>query len=179
MKGIVFTEFLEMVEEKFGIEMIDAILDESALSSEGVYTAVGTYDFSEMVVLLTNLSEKTSIPIDDLLHEYGRYFFATLEQGHKDIFNYYKDAFAFLSSIETHIHVHVRKIYPDAELPYFDVKQHDESKLVLAYHSERAMANFGLGLIEKTIDYYNEPISVALEKLDDTGKKVLFTLIKE
>ena len=42
MKGIVFTEFLEMVESKFGIEMVNGLLDSSELASGGVYSAVGT-----------------------------------------------------------------------------------------------------------------------------------------
>jgi len=46
MKGIVFTEFLELVENKFGLEMLDAIIEASNLESEGVYTRIGTYNFS-------------------------------------------------------------------------------------------------------------------------------------
>ena len=29
MKGIVFTEFLDLVEERFGLEMVDAIISQS------------------------------------------------------------------------------------------------------------------------------------------------------
>ena len=35
MKGIVFTEFLEMVEEKYGYEVVDQIIEESKLPSGG------------------------------------------------------------------------------------------------------------------------------------------------
>ena len=41
MKGMVFIEFLELVEEKFGLEMVDNIIEQSNLESEGVYTLVG------------------------------------------------------------------------------------------------------------------------------------------
>ena len=43
MKGIVFTEFLEMVEDKFSADMVDDIIDDCDLASGGAYTAVGTY----------------------------------------------------------------------------------------------------------------------------------------
>ena len=117
MKGIVFTEFLEMVEQKFGLETVDKIIENSELKSRGVYTSIGTYDFGEMSSLITNLSAETDIDIPTLIHVYGLYFFDTLAKGHPDIFNYYKTAFNLLAGIEKHIHVHVRKIYPDAELP--------------------------------------------------------------
>ena len=54
MKGLVFTEFLEMVESKFGLEVVDNIIEHSELPSGGVYTSVGTYDFNEMLSLITN-----------------------------------------------------------------------------------------------------------------------------
>jgi hypothetical protein len=78
MKGIVFTEFLDLVETKFGLEMVDTILNESELPSNGVYTAVGTYSFTEMVSLLTNLSKETGLVIDDLLLVYGEHFFTVV-----------------------------------------------------------------------------------------------------
>lgn len=44
MKGVVFTEFIEMVEGRFGLAMVDRIIEAAQLPSSGVYTAVGTYD---------------------------------------------------------------------------------------------------------------------------------------
>ena len=52
MKGIVFTEFLDLVEDKFGLEMVDKIIQSSDLESGGIYTSVGTYKFSEMLQLV-------------------------------------------------------------------------------------------------------------------------------
>ena len=55
MKGIIFTEFLELVEEKFGLGMVDKIISQSELNSGGAYTSVGTYEFSEMLQLNSHL----------------------------------------------------------------------------------------------------------------------------
>ena len=79
MKGIVFTEFLDLVEEKFGLEMVDTIISSSDLASKGAYTSVGTYSFSEMLQLLQHLSEKTGLSIDTLLLVYGEHFFGVIE----------------------------------------------------------------------------------------------------
>jgi len=43
MKGIVFAEFLDLVEDKFSIEMAERIIDECDLPSKGAYTTIGTY----------------------------------------------------------------------------------------------------------------------------------------
>ena len=40
MKGILFTEFLELTEEKYGLEIVQRIIDECDLKSDGIYTAI-------------------------------------------------------------------------------------------------------------------------------------------
>lgn len=121
MKGIVFTEFLELVEDKFGLEMVDDIITNSELKSEGVYTSVGTYSFSEMLQLLQNLSNNTNISIDNLLLIYGEHFFEVVKKSYPKFLLTYNDPIEMISSIENHIHVEVKKIYQDAELPTFEV----------------------------------------------------------
>ncbi|TYP96707.1 heme-NO-binding protein [Tenacibaculum adriaticum] len=178
MKGIVFTEFLEMVEATFGLETVDYIINESNLKSEGVYTSVGTYDFIEMVNLITNLSSKVNIPVDTLIYEYGKYFFGVLIKSHPKIFDVYNSPIDLLSSVESHIHVHVRKIYPEAELPTFEILEQTKDSIQMLYKSERAMYMFAQALIEKTFEHYHDMAKVSLEKLNEKGTKVKFTIEK-
>jgi len=178
MKGIVFTEFLELVEEKFGLEMVDHIISNSDLESNGIYTSVGTYSFSEMLQLLQHLSEKTDISIDNLLLVYAEHFFGVIEQSYPGLLATYKDPIEMISSIENHIHVEVRKIYPDAELPTFEVVEKTKDSLVMIYTSSRAMHHFGLGLMNKTFQHFNSTATIALEKIKEDGTEVKFIINK-
>ena len=178
MKGIVFTEFLELVEAKFGIEMVDKIVLQSELDSGGVYTSIGTYSFSEMLSLLKNLSSNTQISIDNLLLVYAEHFFSVIERSYPDMLAAYKDPIEMLSSIEHHIHVEVRKIYHDAELPTFEVLEKTENSLVMVYRSSRAMHHFGLGLMNKTFEHFNTTAEINLEKIKEDGTVVRFTIVK-
>ena len=178
MKGIVFTEFLELVEEKFGLEMVDNIITSSTLESEGVYTAVGTYSFSEMLQLLTHLSENTGISIDNLLLVYAEHFFSVIENSYPGLLATYKDPIEMISSIENHIHVEVRKIYPDAELPTFEVVEKTENSLIMIYTSSRAMHHFGLGLMNKTFAHFNATATIDLQKIKEDGTEVRFVIHK-
>lgn len=178
MKGIVFTEFLELVEEKFGLEMVDKIILNSQLESGGVYTSVGTYSFSEMLQLLKNLNKETGIEIDALLEVYAEHFFGVIESSYPSMLRSYKDPFDMLSSIESHIHVEVRKIYHDAELPTFEVVKKTENHLIMLYKSSRAMHHFGLGLMKKTFSYFGESATIELEKIQADGTEVKFSILK-
>ena len=179
MKGIVFTEFLELVEEKFGLEMVDHIISNSDLESNGIYTSVGTYSFSEMLQLLTHLSEKTGLSIDSLLLVYAEHFFGVIEESYPGLLATYKDPIEMLSSIENHIHVEVRKIYPDAELPTFEIVEKTENSLIMIYKSSRAMHHFGLGLMNKTFEHFNSSATIELEKIKADGTEVRFIVIKD
>jgi hypothetical protein len=178
MKGIVFTEFLDLVEEKFGIEMVDEIILNSILESEGAYTSIGAYNFSEMIQLLNLLSNKTGISIDNLLFIYGEHFFSVIEKSYPGLLAVYKDPIEMLSSIESHIHVEVIKIYPDAELPTFVVEEKSKNTLIMKYKSSRAMHHFGLGLMNKTFEYFNTSAEIIVEKIKEDGTEVRFIINK-
>ena len=178
MKGIVFTEFLDLVEEKFGLEMVDDIISQSKLESKGVYTSIGTYSFSELLQLLQNLKIQTGISIDNLLLIYGEHFFSVIETNYKDLLSSYNDPIEMLASIENHIHVEVRKIYNDAELPTFIIKEKTKKTLILIYKSSRSMHHFGLGLMNKTFEHFNSNATIILEKIKKDGTEVKFIITK-
>ena len=176
MKGIVFTEFLEMVEEKFGFDVADNIVTQADLPSGGVYTGVGTYAHAEMVSLVVNLSEESKLPVPALLKAFGLHLFGRFSQLYQQSLTHAQGACDFLSRIESYIHTEVRKLYPDAELPYFHVEQPDADTLVIVYESERGMADFAEGLLEGCISHFGEVIAVKREDVKADKTVARFTL---
>jgi hypothetical protein len=165
MKGIVFTEFLDMVEDKFGDEMVDDIIKDSNLSTNGAYTAIGTYPHSEIITLVVNLSKYSKIPVPDLVYVFGKHLFGRFTTLYASLLEGYNDAFTFLEGIETYIHVEVKKLYPDAQLPFFNCHR-ENGQLVMDYKSDRAMADLAHGLMDGSFEYFNQNVDV---KREDTG----------
>ena len=180
MKGIVFCEFVEMMEAEFSAEMADEIISSTELESGGAYTAVGTYDHNEMLALVTQLSEKTGAPVPDLVTAFGRYLFGRFVELYPAFFEGVDGAFSFLDRIEEHVHVEVRKLYPDAELPTFATSRPNDDTMVMVYQSTRPFADLARGLIEGCIAHYGEPVDVHMEDLSDEGRThVRFTLTRQ
>ena len=179
MKGIIFTEFLAMVEEKFGYATVDEIITESNTPNDGAYSAVGTYKFEELVSLIVALHNKSGIPISDLIKTYGVYFFNVLHSNYGAFFDRVPNLFAFLESIHGHIHVEVKKLYPDAELPDFEVLEKSEQKMVLIYSSERKLSDFALGLLESAAIHFKENVEIEKIMLKEDGSKVKFMIEKK
>jgi len=165
MKGIVFTEFLEMVEDKFSADMVDDIIDDCDLASGGAYTAVGTYPHEEIVALVSALSKHSQIAIPDLLRIFGEHLFGQFVKGYPTFFDGITGALPFLHGIEDVIHVEVRKLYPDAELPRFSTEVFTDNQLILVYESSRHFEDLAEGLIHGCIKYFGESISVVREAI--------------
>jgi len=180
MKGIIFTEFIEMVEDKFGFEVADKIITSSNLPSGGAYTAVGTYDFDEMVQLVTNLSTKTGIGLSDLLFTFGDHLFGRFFSVYPHFFEGKKNTFDFLSELEDFIHVEVLKLYPDAQLPTIatEVKP-DGSSMKMVYKSSRKMGDLALGLMTGCARHFKEDITVEKISEAEEGSVVTFLLAKK
>ncbi len=83
-----------------------------------------------------------------------------------------------ISSIENHIHVEVRKIYPNAELPTFTTHEKSDTSLILLYKSSRTMYSYGLGLMNKTFKHFNSTATILVEKLTEEGTEVKFSITK-
>lgn len=161
MKGVVFTEFLDMVEQRFSADMADDIIDDAQLPSGGAYTAVGTYPHEEMVAMVMALSRRSGIAVADLIRAFGQHLFGRFVQAYPVFFNGVNDTFGFLAGIEDIIHAEVLKLYPDAQLPRFVVERHDARQLVLLYQSPRHFEDLAEGLMLGCVNHFGEAIEVA------------------
>lgn len=176
MKGIVFTEFIDMVESKFGFDMMDDIIESTNLPSGGIYTAVGTYDHTEMVQLVVALSKRTEIPTAQLLKTYGKHLFVVFTKNYPHFFKNINNAFDFFEQIDHYVHVEVRKLYPDAELPKFNTHRPSNNTLEMLYQSDRRMSDLAYGLIEAAIEHYKEVATVEKQDLNVEGSLVKFII---
>jgi hypothetical protein len=172
MKGIVFTEFLELVEDNFGLSTVNEIIDRCDLKTDGAYTAVGTYDHGEMFQMVKALSDIQNTPVPDLLRFYGKYFFDVLAKGYPAFLENH-DLFSFMESIDGYIHPEVQKLYPEAELPSFEsVKTDHDDEMLLIYKSSRKMSDFAIGLIYGAAAHYKIKVEVEEIKREKDGEIV-------
>ena len=176
MKGIVFREFLEMVEATFGEEMLEALIAENDLPSGGAYTAVGTYDHQELVAMAITLSKKTDLPVEALVEAFGNYLFGRFLELFPVFFNH-PSSFEFLDTIHDVVHVEVLKLYPDATLPDFTSEIKDDGRtLHFEYNSPRHFADLAVGLMKGAFAHWGETVDMEREDTVIDGHQVtMFT----
>lgn len=166
MKGIIFTEFVELVEMTFGYGVANALLEGCDLPSGGAYTTVGTYDHEEILSLVGRLQKLTGTPAPDLFEAYGKYLFPKLAEQMTAMSLKFDGALDLLCSLESIIHKEVLKLYPDAELPSFKIKKINAKEILMEYRSCRPFAHLAKGLIHGCGDYYQQILSVSMKHLN-------------
>lgn len=177
MKGIIFTEFFELVETAFSIDIAEEMLELANPESGGIYTAVGNYDHRELVAMVGHLSQLTAVPPKDLIMTFGEHLFSRFTVLYPEMFSGKSSVFDFIESVEGVIHVEVRKLYPDAELPTIATDRTADGKLNLVYRSPRQLGDVAESLISGCIKHFGEPLSIhRQDSVDADGPHVHFCI---
>jgi hypothetical protein len=153
MNGLLFTEFMEMVETTWSFDMVDSLIERSRISSGGIYTAVGSYPHEEMIALIKVLAEATETPTDQIERAFGSYLFNRFMLEYPHYFSGIRDSFQFLARIDEIVQRIVRRHFPDADPPTILVEQ-SPGQLSLTYVSERPFSYLARGLIEGCITHF-------------------------
>jgi len=179
MLGMVFTEFVELVEERFSPALADAVLQDVASPHGGAYTAVGYYPHEEMLAMVGALSTRTGVAAPELVKAFGHHLLTRFTQGHGEMFARSTNLFDFVVSIDGHIHVEVHKLYDRATLPRFKVMSRTLTTMTLLYQSSRHLEMLAQGLLEGAAQHYREDCRITHAPYrGDQGDGVLFTLDK-
>ena len=159
MKGIVFTLFNELIEDQFGIEMWDSLIDQTQPESGGIYTSVDTYPDEELFSYVQHLAQVTGTSVPELVKAFGKHMMTKFAEMHPEFFEDH-DAKSFLKSVHDVIHVEVKKLHPDVLLPNFEYEDTSPDSLVMHYYSPRKLCHLAEGLIEGAAEHYETRIEL-------------------
>ena len=179
MKGLVFSQFIDMVEERFGPDLLERIIGECQLPSGGVYSSLGTYDFEELAQLVGALSRESGLPPGALIRAFGMFLFGRLVKLYPQFIDGESSTMGFVPKVENYIHHEVRKLYPDATLPQFIIEDVGPDRLVFGYQSQRPLSDLAEGMLLACVGHFEEDIELQREDLPtDVGAKARFSLTR-
>jgi len=153
MKGIILSEFVEYLEKELGEVAAQEIIDQSEVKSEGAYSRVGMYDYQELIQLLTQTVTHTNTEATVLLEGFSDHLFKMFKRDYSVFFEGVETAGEMLAQIDNHIHVEVKKLYPDAELPKFVCEQEGDL-MTLHYSSPRPLAAVAQALVGACLKFF-------------------------
>lgn len=160
MKGAIFVELVNMAEDAFGEDVVDDVLDKADLDNGGAFTTVGNYPCSELVKIVVAFSEHSGISPDVLQRMFGHWMLDHFVENYAEFFAGKTDSFSLLEAVDGEIHVEVKKLYPEAELPVFEAERLADDRLSLTYSSPRPLVDFCHGMIEASLKRYDQTAKI-------------------
>lgn len=156
MKGVIFVELVKMAEDAFGEDTVDEVLEKADLENGGAFTTVGNYPCSELVKIVVAFSEHSGLSPEALQRKFGHWMLGVFVDNYPEFFAEKSSAFSLLESVDQEIHVEVKKLYPEADLPRFDTIRPSEGRLHMVYTSANRLDAFCHGMIEACMEHFNE-----------------------
>lgn len=175
MKGIILSEFIEFLEASKGPALAQKIINDSQVKSGGAYSRVGKYDYQELLQLLTQTVAETNNEAIDILGEFSEHLFKVFKRDYGVFFDGVGSAAEMLTQIDAHIHVEVKKLYPDAELPKFTYVK-EAKTLRLHYTSPRPLALVALTLVNACLNYFGNTDELSSYEIADDQMSASFTI---
>lgn len=158
MKGVIFNVLEEMVIDQCGMQAWNEILDQ--LVMDGIYTAGESYPDSELFRLVQAISDKTGIATETLVGAFGEFLFDRLQQRYPMFVESEPDLRSFLMSVDGVIHIEVKKLFDNPNLPSFSYLEISDKELLMRYSSPRKLCLLAEGLIRGAAKHYQESITI-------------------
>ncbi|MFT5137933.1 MAG: hypothetical protein ACI9XU_000211 [Arenicella sp.] len=177
MKGILFVEFIDFLEMHTDVGTAQEIINQAELDSLGAYSRVGLYDYQELIKLLVSAANRLDLSADELLDGYAEHLMSMFNREYPEFFDGATCAGDILKNLESHIHVQVQKLYPDAELPSFDYQVID-GRIHLKYKSPRPLAAVALSLTTACIKHFATGEKIISSQIAEDGKSARFIIEK-
>ena len=130
-----------------------------------------------MVTLVTNLSTLTDVSVPDLLMEFGRHLFKRFVISFPAFFEGIKSTLEFLPRVDNVVHMEVKKLYPDAELPSFSCVMSGPDAMIMTYRSKRSLPDLAEGLIHACIDHFGDSLVVKRETDQESQAETRFIIM--
>lgn len=158
MKGIIFNLLEETTTAAHGEDHWDDLLDQT--QAVGSYTSLGSYDDAELVSLVSAHAAATHTDIPAALSGFGEASMPHLAGRYDVFFAPHCTTRAFLLTLNDIIHAEVRKLYPGANPPHFEIDDSDPAVLRMTYRSPRQMCTLAEGFIRGAAEHYREKVTI-------------------
>ena len=124
MKGIIFNLLEDVVIRNHGEDTWDQLLTATGL--DGAYTSLGSYPDEQIQALVGAAAQMLGLTPFEVLRWFGQQAIPLLFDRYPGFFSSQASTRPFVLSVNSIIHPEVRKIYPGADVPTFELRDAPE-----------------------------------------------------
>lgn len=172
MRGIIFKAYCEFIREKLDPKSLDKLLTSENYPNKGGFSALGNYKTSYMVLLIDQSTKLFNSSKNEILRSFGRFTYSYLHKRFKKIYLDESEIlnldnpYDFLENLNTLHFSELKKLYPNANFPEFEIDRIGSEHIVLEYSSFRDLPYLTYGLIEGCLEFFKMKASVTMVKTE-------------
>lgn len=172
MKGVIARCLSDLVQEKFGKDKWEKILETSGLSPNTLFAVTADIPDEAVMNVLKNTCSVLGITHNQAADAFGDYWVNTYAPKiYKSYYAGKQSAREMLLKMDD-VHTLVTKNIANAHPPRFEYEWSNDKTLVMHYKSSRGMIDFLVGLIKGVGRYFKEDLKV--RKLGPDKVEVIF-----
>lgn len=159
MKGVIFNALEEFIVAGFGPAAYEQILSRCPLHTKEPFVGPGTYPDADLMKIVEASVKHLGLEPKTALRHFGRFLFHELARKYPRFLEGHLSSQTFLPTVESVIHIEVKKIDARAELPKFRFEYFGNT-LKMTYSSKRKLCDVAMGMIEGSAEYFGERVEV-------------------
>ena len=167
MKGIIFSLLEDVVSDDFGADTWDDVVERAHVT--GAYSAIGSYHDHEFVELLGALPDSVGDGTGARLRWFGERAMPLLAARYPVFFTPHTSMTTYLPTLNDVIHPEVRKLYPGAQVPVFEVSHPTDDGVDLTYRSHRGLCALAEGFVVGAAGVFGQRAAVHQSRCTLTG----------
>ena len=163
---------MNFIKDNFGYETLDEILTKDDYPNKGGFSAAGNYKSSYLTSLVANTTYLFDNSKEKVLESFGKYAFKFLLNRFKKSYKatntplHTDNAYDFLEQLNVIHFDELKKLYPDAKFPKFDIERIGSTHIIIEYSSNRNLPYLVHGLIQGCLQYYEDSSNLTMQKTD-------------
>ncbi|MGH1362976.1 MAG: heme NO-binding domain-containing protein [Calditrichia bacterium] len=178
MKGIVFREFVDFIETKFGAQVLSSVKSAANSPAFESFEDDAEYDEKYLFSMVEFLNRATGIPTTDIVRIYGKHLFARLVVNYHSYLEPADTSFQFLQQVESLANNQIQQIYPDSHLK-LEFDPAEANRMVMLYQSRDEYTDLTEGLLKGCIEHFGEKVIFEREDhLEEGVNTVKFSMLK-
>jgi hypothetical protein len=172
MKGVITSCIAELVEKKFGNEVLTRVLTAADLPKSVRASMGADIDDAKVIAMIGAVCKETNLSQTQVFDAFSEYWVSEFAPRMYGV--YYREstnARDFLSNMGK-VHEKITASMPNARPPKFDYSWPDTNTMLMGYQSDRGLIDLLVSLAKAVGTYYNTPLQVT--KVSSTQIKVTF-----
>ncbi len=158
MKGSIFKLLADFVDQTYGPDAFEDLVDATDLETAEPFVGPGNYPASDLLALVDTAVTTHEVEVEPLLRAFGRHSFPALARSVPTLLEGLDDPHSLLLNLETVIHTEVRKLDPEASPARFSAVEHGPGVLTLNYESDFGLFALVEGFLDGLADWYGVPV---------------------